>query len=188
MGRRLLVLVGLLGAVLLTACGGDGGGGVLGGAETYEGDGYAVDYPEGWEVVEGGRVDTASAVELIGPDDASPFPPLVRVARMGEMGHLGDVDAVAVSVVAELRPETTDLTVREQTETDVTGAESAVSMRLAYSGEVDGATADVRELAVVAVSGSDSDEVTVVRFLAPAERFDELADTFEDLASSIRVE
>lgn len=190
MARRLLFLVGSVVIVLGSACSGDGGdaGGLLSSRETYEADDYAVDYPEAWEVAEGGRIDNASDVELISPGTDSPFPPFVRVTRMTDMGHLRDVDSVAVSVVAGLRPEVDDLEVSNQTETDVEGAESAVSMNLSYSGDIEGTTADVRELMVVAVSGPEDDEVTVVRFVAPADDYEDLEETFEGLVDGIRVE
>lgn len=194
MGRRLLFLVGSVVIVLGSACSGDGGGagggagGLLSSPETYEAEGYAVDYPEGWEVAEGGRIDNASDVELISPETDSPFPPHVRVTRMTDMAHFQDVDSVAVSVVAGLRPEVNDLDVSNQTETDVEGAESAVSVALSYSDDIEGTTADVRELVVVAVSGPESGEVTVVRFVAPADDYEDLEETFEGLAGGIRVE
>lgn len=190
MGRRLLFLVGSMVLVLGSACSSDGGGagGLLSSRETYEADGYAVDYPEAWEVAEGGRIDNASDVELISPETNSPFPPLVRVTRMTDMGHLADIDSVAVSVVAGVRPEVSDLDVSDQTEVDVEGAESAVSLNLSYSDDMEGTTADVRELMVVAVSGPESDEVTVVRFVAPAGDYEELEETFEGLVGGIRVE
>lgn len=189
MAKRLLLLVGVA-LVLVSACSGDGGGGggLLGSRATYEGDGYTVEYPEDWEVAEGGRIDTNSDVELVDAESQSTPPPLVRVRRLPDMGHLEDVDSVAVSVIAELRPEVTDLTVSDQEETDVQGAESAVTMRVDYSDEVEGTTADVRELLLVARSGSDSDVVTVVRFVASAEDFEELAGTFQELAGTVQVQ
>lgn len=190
MANRLLLLIGVVGLVLVPACSGDGGGGggLFGGRATYEGDGYTVEYPEDWEVAEGGRIDTGSDVELINAESEAAVPPLVRAKRLPDMGHLEDVNAVAVSVIAELRPEVTDLTLSEQEETEVKGADSAVSMTVDYSDEVDGSTVDVRELLVVARPASDSDVVTVVRFVATAEDFKELADTFQELAGTVRLE
>lgn len=189
MAKWLLLLIGVVGLVLVSACSDDGGGGggLLGSRTTYEGDGYAVEYPEDWEVAEGGRIDTDSDVELINAESQSSLPPLVRVKRLPDMGHLEEIDAVAVSVIAELRPEVSDLTVSDQEETEVEGADSAVSMKLDYSDEVEGATADVRELLVVARPASDSEVVTVVRFIASAEDFKELADTFQELAGTVQV-
>lgn len=190
MGKRLLLVVGVAVLVLVSACsdgGGGGAGGLLGSRATYEGDGYAVEYPENWEVAEGGRIDTGSDVEFVDAESESPLPPHVRVTRLPDMGHLEDVDSVAVSVIAGVRPEVTDLTVSEQSETEIEGAESAASMRLAYSDEFDDDTVDVRELLLVAVPASDSGVVTVVRFVASAEDFEELADSFQEMAGTVRV-
>lgn len=190
MAKRLLLLIGVIGLVLVSACSDDGGGGggLLGSRATYEGDGYTLEYPEDWEVAEDGRIDTGSDVELINAEAESSLPPLVRVKRLPDMGHLKDVDAVAVSVIAELRPEVSDLTVSDQEETELEGADSAVSMKLGYTDEIEGTKTDVRELLVVARPTSDSDVVTVVRFVAPAKDFKELADTFQELAGTIQVE
>lgn len=189
MAKRLLLLFGVVGLVLVSACSDDGGGGggSLGSRATYEGDGYSVEYPKDWEVAEGGRIDTNSDVEFVNAKSESSLPPLMRVKRLPDMGHLGEIDAVAVSVIAELRSQVTDLTVSNQKKTEVKGADSAVSMKVDYSDEIKGSTVDVRGLLVVARPTSDSDMVTVVRFVAPAEDFKELADSFQELAGTIQV-
>lgn len=186
MGGRLLLLAVLV--VAVTACSG-GGGGPLASRATYEGSGFTLEYPQGWEVVEGGRIDTSSQVELISQDSQGPLPPLIRVTRQPAAG-LKDVNALAASVVASVREKTEELTIAEQAEASVEGAKSAVSLQLSYTDEVDGASVDVRELVLVAQPASDdggSRGVTVVHFVAPADRFEELQGSFEELLTSVEL-
>lgn len=187
---RAIVAVGVLVTLLAVACSdGGGSGGLLRSRETFEGDGFRVDYPEDWEVVEGGRYGADSVVEFVrsGDDDSGGLQPHVRVARRPNVPvNLGDMDSVALSVTSLIRPEVTDLEVANQQEADVQGAESAVTMNLAYADDFDGGEVDVRELMLVAVPPSET--VTVVRFIAPAEEYEDLKDTFAGLAENVQVQ
>lgn len=156
------------------------------GAEEINRPGFTVARPAGWAVRDPADHELAQNVlemQPIGVGDGSPVAGIFT--ETGNPNAALGIREFAAAYTAQQRLMIPGYELLDSEEVDVPGARQAIRLTVEYDTDADGGAA-YREVALLALAGDT--EVAGIRAAVPAADFDDVADDFELILRSFRVD